>query len=195
MIGYDAIVLAGGGGRRMGGVDKGAVLLHGVPLLEHVVSGLSTAHQVLVVGSSLVPAGCVDVREPTPHGGPVSGVAAAIAEVDSDWVVLAGCDQPFIGEVLATLLDRASRSRADGVVFHPAGGQPQPLGAAYRTESLRQTLQAATSTFGVPLRGVLDQLQLEAITAEPRGLADVDTWQDLRVLESWGPRAAPYEEL
>jgi len=38
---YDALILAGGRGTRLGGKDKGWVMWSGMPLVEHALSALS----------------------------------------------------------------------------------------------------------------------------------------------------------
>ena len=43
---YDAIVLAGGRGSRLGGVDKGAVDIGGVTLLQRVLTATARQHLV-----------------------------------------------------------------------------------------------------------------------------------------------------
>src|SRR5262245_10608859 len=49
---YGAIVLAGGGARRMGGVRKPAVQVGGVPMIERVLAAVTPAGAPLVVGPS-----------------------------------------------------------------------------------------------------------------------------------------------
>ena len=80
MIEFDAVVLAGGAGSRLGGVSKADVLVGGVPLLDRVLAGLSGAHQVVVVGpADVARPGVLQVQESPPGGGPVAGLAAGLA--------------------------------------------------------------------------------------------------------------------
>ncbi|MDQ4090592.1 MAG: nucleotidyltransferase family protein, partial [Actinomycetota bacterium] len=78
------IVLAGGAGRRMGGVDKAALVVGGVPLLDRVLGAARPVCDRLVVVGPERPtevAGVTFVREDPPGGGPVPGVAAGLAAV------------------------------------------------------------------------------------------------------------------
>ena len=50
MNGVTGIVLAGGQGRRMGGVDKGLQLLHDKPMVEHVIGRRAAGDRVERVG-------------------------------------------------------------------------------------------------------------------------------------------------
>ena len=47
---HDAIILAGGRGERLGGVDKSSLVIGGQPLLGHVLAAASAAGTVVVVG-------------------------------------------------------------------------------------------------------------------------------------------------
>jgi len=49
---FDAIVLAGGASRRMGGGDKTALEVGGVPLLDRALEAVRAASTVVVVGPS-----------------------------------------------------------------------------------------------------------------------------------------------
>lgn len=84
--GLDAIVLAGGRARRLGGADKAHVELDGRGLLAHVLDGLAATGLVgraAVVGPSdaaddaALP--LVRVQEDPPFGGPVAGIGAGLA--------------------------------------------------------------------------------------------------------------------
>ncbi len=82
----DAVVLAGGRARRLGGAAKPHVLLDGRELLAHVLDGLTESglvRRVAVVGPPDVavpsPLPLVQVQEDPPFGGPVAGIAAGLA--------------------------------------------------------------------------------------------------------------------
>ena len=47
---FDAVVLAGGGARRLGGVDKMALVVDGSTLLERVLQAVRDAGRRVVVG-------------------------------------------------------------------------------------------------------------------------------------------------
>ena len=48
--GFDAVVLAGGAARRLGGTDKPALRVDERTLLEHVVAAVAGAGRIVVVG-------------------------------------------------------------------------------------------------------------------------------------------------
>jgi molybdopterin-guanine dinucleotide biosynthesis protein A len=78
------LVLAGGAGRRMGGVDKAALSVGGVTLLDRVLGAARpVCDRLLVVGPDRPTAvdGVRFVQEAEPGGGPVPAVAAGLAAV------------------------------------------------------------------------------------------------------------------
>uniref|UniRef100_UPI001296F0A6 NTP transferase domain-containing protein n=1 Tax=Cumulibacter manganitolerans TaxID=1884992 RepID=UPI001296F0A6 len=99
---YDAIILAGGRGSRLGGVDKAQVDLAGAPLIDRPLAACATARRVVVVGPPSAvahlrgsqeryapdsvtgsPADRVQVtREQPPGGGPAAATAAGLAALD-----------------------------------------------------------------------------------------------------------------
>ena len=71
LVPFDAVVLAGGSARRLGGVDKPALQVGGASLLERVLAAVPSAGRVVVVGPPrALPPEVVQVREQPPGGGP-----------------------------------------------------------------------------------------------------------------------------
>ena len=185
------VVLAGGAARRWGGRDKTAVLLAGRPVLEHAVRGLvagagATLADAVVAGPAEHPAraglpGVRWVREEPPGGGPVAGLAAAVAVLGTDagLVMVGAGDAPFGGSAVPRLLaavheDPDAALALDGAIGTDPGGRDQPLLAVYRLESLRATL-AATEPSGARLRDLVDGLRLARVPVDARESLDLDT--------------------
>ncbi|MDM7855098.1 molybdenum cofactor guanylyltransferase [Cellulomonas alba] len=84
-IPYDAVVLAGGRGSRLGGPSKPEVLVAGRALVDHVLDGVRDARRVVLVApASVARAGVPTVLEDPPGGGPVAGLAAGLAALTDD---------------------------------------------------------------------------------------------------------------
>ncbi|MDQ1315049.1 MAG: molybdenum cofactor guanylyltransferase [Pseudomonadota bacterium] len=111
-----AVVLAGGQGRRMGGVDKGLVEYRGRPLIEWALAALAPQVDELVIsanrnletyaayGHRVLP----DTLPDFP--GPLAGLLAALQAVAADWLVVAPCDTPHLpADLAARLLEAAQR--------------------------------------------------------------------------------------
>ncbi|GGC78428.1 hypothetical protein GCM10011512_01250 [Tersicoccus solisilvae] len=130
-IELDAIVLAGGRGSRLGGIDKAALTLDGKPLLDRALDAVDgVAGTVVVVGPERVlasgedaaritasrsgtdPAGAARLRtarEDPPYGGPAAATAAGLAALDPDrdgdaWVLLLSCDLVHPAAAVAALV-------------------------------------------------------------------------------------------
>ncbi|RPE33635.1 molybdopterin-guanine dinucleotide biosynthesis protein A [Kitasatospora cineracea] len=183
--GYDAVVVAGGAGRRLGGADKPALTVGGRTLLDRVLAACADARQTLVVGPERPTerAGVRWLREDPPGGGPLAAVAAALPAVTAPRVLLLAADLPFLDAAtvrrLLAALDGDGGDRCDGALLVDAGGRDQPLAAAYRTAPLRAARTALGDPAGRPLRGLLAPLRLTRLP-DPAGAAfDCDTWDEL----------------
>ncbi|WP_454777677.1 molybdenum cofactor guanylyltransferase [Georgenia muralis] len=204
---FDAVVLAGGTGRRLGGASKPEVRLAGRRLLDHVLDAVDGARRVVVVAPDdvAVPPGVVRTLEDPPLGGPVAGLAAGLAALTdgaAPWTAVLACDAPRAGTAVDRL--RAAAAGAvpagapgagggDGACLVDAAGSAQWLTGVYRTASLRAAVAGPAGTRGRSVRSVLGDLDIVLVGAVGEESADVDTWADLDRLEGRpGPgRAGP----
>lgn len=187
MTEYDAVVLAGGAGRRLGGADKPALEVGGRTLLDRVLDACAGAGAVLVVGPPRPtgPAGVRLLREDPPGGGPVAALAAALPYAAAPAVLLLAADLPFLDRATVDRLVAAldgpvpPDGAADGALLVDADGREQPLAAVYRTAALRSAVAALGDPAGAPLRRVTLGLRLVRVP-DPAGAAqDCDTWEQV----------------
>ncbi|MFD5802377.1 NTP transferase domain-containing protein [Streptomyces sp. NPDC127020] len=185
--GYDAVVLAGGAARRLGGADKPGLRVGGRPLLDRVLAACAGARTTVVVAGPRPTARPVTwAREDPPGGGPLAALAAGLRHTTAEYVVVLSADLPFLGEpTVARLLSALAASEADGVLLTDAEGRDQPLVAAYRAAAVRRELAAlarereeGTEITGMPLRRLTGALRLDRV---PDAVAsfDCDTWDDI----------------
>jgi molybdenum cofactor guanylyltransferase len=107
-----ALILAGGQGTRLGGTDKAFVLLHGRPLIEHLLTRLTPQVQTIAISANGNPirfsAYNLLVLPDTHTGkGPLAGVAAGLiwaASIGADSLLTIPVDTPFIPETLLAAL-------------------------------------------------------------------------------------------
>ncbi|MFC7880593.1 NTP transferase domain-containing protein [Streptomyces sp. NPDC057376] len=192
-VGYDAVVLAGGAARRLGGADKPGLRVGGRALLDRVLAACAGARSTVVVAAPRPTARPVTwVREDPPGGGPLAALAAGLGHTTAEHVVVLSADLPFLaGATVGRLLSALAASDADGVLLTDADGRDQPLVAAYRASALRRELAALTrdredgadgtdraDLTGLPLRRLTGALRL---TRVPDAVAsfDCDTWHDI----------------
>ena len=205
--GFDAVVLAGGRGTRLGGADKPGLVVGQQTLLGSVVTAVTSAGaaRVIVVGPERPavpsPAACGGTvsyaREEPPGCGPVAALRRGLAEVSAPAVVLAAADLPFLRPAhVARLLASLAAGDAPGAVLLDAGGYPQWLISCWPSAGLRGALggYAGSSLRGLlgPLDPVLLPDQTEA--GEPPPWLDCDTADDLRRARDWAARAGGEQE-
>ncbi|HQR03117.1 MAG: molybdenum cofactor guanylyltransferase [Proteobacteria bacterium] len=104
------LILAGGTGRRMGGMDKGLIPWQGRPLVAHVLQRLQPQ-----VGSTLISAnrnieqyaalGCPVFPDNRPdYAGPLAGIEAGLSVCTTRWLLCVPCDTPLLPLDLADRL-------------------------------------------------------------------------------------------
>jgi len=173
---WDAIVLAGGRGSRLGGVDKAALELDGETLLARTLRAVGGAGRVIVAGDPRpVPEGVVVVQEQPRFSGPAAAIGAAMAEVRAPYVFLAGCDHPFLTDAVDLLLDSAS---GDGVIAIDADGRRQYLMSVLDSSALRASIAAQPTLVDLSVRALLVPLELMEVPIPVRAALDIDTWHD-----------------
>ncbi|MGW0706602.1 DUF6457 domain-containing protein [Streptomyces sp. NPDC002643] len=113
---YDAVVLAGGAARRLGGADKPGVRVGGRALLDRVLAACAGAGTTVVVADPRPTARPVLwAREEPPGGGPLAALDAGLRNTTAPYVVVLSADLPFLGEETVRRLVEALRAGdADG---------------------------------------------------------------------------------
>ncbi|MEU0050118.1 NTP transferase domain-containing protein [Streptomyces sp. NPDC006309] len=181
---YDAVVLAGGAARRLGGADKPGLRVGGRTLLDRVLAACAGARTTVVVAAPRPTARPVRwAREEPSGGGPVAALAAGLRLAAAAHTVVLSADLPFLQEATVLRLLTALRDTgADGALLTDAGGREQPLVAAYRTAALRRELTALAATpdglSGLPLRRLTGALHLTRVP-DAQASFDCDTWDDI----------------
>ncbi|WP_338145920.1 NTP transferase domain-containing protein [Streptomyces scabichelini] len=181
---HDAVVLAGGAARRLGGADKPGLRVGGRPLLDRVLAACSGAATTVVVADRRTTTRPVRwAREDPPGAGPLAALDAGLRGTTAEYVVVLSADLPFLDEGTVRRLLTALRStETEGVLLTDPGGRDQPLVAAYRSSALRRELAALGaehgSLAGLPLRRLTGALDLTRI-ADPVASFDCDTWDDI----------------
>ncbi|MDQ0788095.1 NTP transferase domain-containing protein [Streptomyces sp. B3I8] len=139
---FDAVVLAGGAARRLGGADKPGVRVGGRALLDRVLSACADAAVTVVVADPRPTARPVRwACEEPPGGGPVAALDAGLRHTTAPVVVVLSADLPFLGMATVRRLTAAlAASGAEGALLSDAEGRDQPLVAAYRADALRRAL-------------------------------------------------------
>lgn len=140
------IVLAGGLGRRMGGVDKGLQLLHAKPMIEHVLERLRPQVDEIVINANQ------NLERYRTFGhrvvsdaiggfaGPLAGLHAGLQAITSPLAVTVPCDSPFLPADLVARLQKHLGS--NDLAVAKTGDQAHPVFAL-----VRQSVAANLETF------------------------------------------------
>lgn len=173
---WAAVILTGGTAVRLDGADKASLELDGRTLLEHALSAVTDAAEVVVVGDEVPTTRPVTFRrEDPPNGGPAAGLVAGLVH-PRDTLVLA-VDMPH---VTARTVGRlwASAEGHDGATLVGPDGRRR-LVLALTASALRHT---PTEAHGLSIRAFTQDLDLAEVPAEGDEARGVDTWADLRDL-------------
>ena len=180
-VGFDAVILAGGAGSRLGGRDKAELDLGAGRLLDLALAAVEAADRKIVVGPPRSPlAGVESAREDPVGSGPVAALAAALRKVSAPVTMVLAVDLPRIGpEPIRKLVSALADTDADAAVAIDAGGRVQPLLAAYRTEALRAAMTRLGDTTNASMSALISGLTTAKVS-EPDAARDIDTLEDLR---------------
>jgi molybdopterin-guanine dinucleotide biosynthesis protein A len=127
----EAFVLAGGKSQRMG-EDKGMALLKGIQMISFVIKSLHSIPLVvkLISGNiDYVQFGLPVYTDTIPDKGPMGGLMTALELTYSPYVLLMGCDMPFISkETISYLIENSQENK---ITVAETNGRINPLLAIY----------------------------------------------------------------
>jgi len=140
------LILAGGQGRRMGGVDKGLQPLRGRPLVAWVLDRLKPQVTEVIVNANQNQAeyaqlGCRVVGDEIGgFAGPLAGLHAGLKANVHPFLVTVPCDSPFLPLDLVARLHAALVANHADLAVAKTGDQPHPVFSLVR-ESLAGHLE------------------------------------------------------
>lgn len=154
-----AVIIAGGAGERLGGVRKAELRIGGTRQIDRVVAALGLVTRPIMVASGpagrriALPHDCQAVADlPAPCGGPLAGLAAAVAQlaesgVQEGLLVSSAVDVPFLPADFVERLTNELGSRA--AAFAGWADSFYPPNAVWQLAAL-QTLPAAVMAGEAP---------------------------------------------
>lgn len=136
------VVLAGGLGRRMGGVDKGLQMLDSRPLVAHIIERLRPQVGPLLINANrnaevYARFGCPVVADAVPDfAGPLAGLHAALAAAQTPLVATVPCDSPFLPVDLVARLAEALENAQASIAVARTSDQVHPVFCLCRRDVL-----------------------------------------------------------
>ncbi|MCL4687303.1 MAG: molybdenum cofactor guanylyltransferase MobA [Burkholderiales bacterium] len=140
MIAVTGLVLAGGQGSRMGGVDKGLAPFRGRPMVAHAIERLAPQVDEILVNANRNPEAYarfghrVIADEIPGFAGPLAGFERGLAHARGQLVATVPCDSPFLPADLVARLRAALESAGAQLAVARTGDQPHPVFCLMRRE-------------------------------------------------------------
>lgn len=188
------LILAGGRGTRMGTVDKGLQTFRGAPMAMHVMMRLGPQVGSLMINANqnLAPyeAFGVPVWPDQLQGfaGPLAGMQTGLAHCETEYMVTAPCDSPFLPEDLVQRLGMALETEhADLAVAVTGEGeyrQAHPVFCLMRA-SLQTHLTDFLQSGGRKIDAWYSSLKTaEVLFPEEDAFRNINTVEELRKYET-----------
>lgn len=131
MAPISGLILAGGRGQRMGGVDKGLQLLSGRPVIAHVIERFGPQVSELIISANR------NADEYARHGyavvgdelgaGPLAGLHAGLRRARHELIATAPCDAPALPLDLVQRLRAALDDSHADVAVATTAGRSEPV--------------------------------------------------------------------
>lgn len=200
-----AVILAGGRGSRMGGVDKGLQCFNGVPLALHALMRLSpqvgdimiNANRNLAAYESFGVPVWPDNTDLGEFAGPLAGFITGLERCETPYMLTVPCDTPlFPQDLVARLIEAFAREDADfAVAAAPEEDEqknvqlrPQPVFCLMRI-SMLESLVRFTQGGGRKIDEWTAQHKTVIVPFDQpgddvRGFVNANTLAELHLLES-----------
>ena len=139
------VILAGGQARRMGGQDKGLIILNNKPMIEYIIDVFKPQTPKLIINANrnheIYSQYGLEIVADELSGfcGPLAGMASALQTIESDYMVTAPCDSPFIPTDLVQRLAETLQDNSTEISVAHDGNRIQPVFCMMKS-SLKQSL-------------------------------------------------------
>jgi molybdopterin-guanine dinucleotide biosynthesis protein A len=139
------VILAGGRGSRLGGINKALLEINGWTNLARVTLALNQLCGELIAVTNDDSLDSIRylrvVRDEQPHAGVLPALQQGLDAASSDLAIVVACDMPFLnGRLLTELVQRAP---GVDVVMPIIDGRPEPMHAVYRRVSCLSAVRMA----------------------------------------------------
>ncbi len=180
------VILAGGKGSRMGGVDKGLIKFQGRPLVEHILERVKPQVNEVVINANrnlqkYAGYGVKVVRDEQQESqGPLAGIASAMAITTTPLLLTTPCDSPFLPINLAQRLYLAlTDNDVDLAVANT--GKLQPVFCLVKTD-LRNSLMNFMAGGGRKIDLWYNQIRYTSADFSdiPECFTNINTPQDMK---------------
>lgn len=188
------LILAGGRGTRMGTVDKGLQMFRGAPMALHVMMRLSPQVGSLMINANqnLAPYEAFGVPvwpdQLQGYAGPLAGMQTGLTFCETEYMVTAPCDSPFLPsdlvERLGQAIDAHQAELAVAVTGEGENRQAHPVFCLMRT-SLLDHLTEFLKGGGRKIDAWYASLKIAEVSfPEEDAFRNINTLEELKRFES-----------
>jgi molybdopterin-guanine dinucleotide biosynthesis protein A len=185
------VILAGGQGRRMGGVDKGLKVLRGKPMVAWVIERFAPqVAEILINANQNLPIyGGFGYRvipdEIGGFAGPLAGLHRGLSEAKHDLVATTPCDSPFLPADLIGRLHAALETNNADLTVAKTGDQPHPVFCLCR-KSVLPGLTDFLAGGGRKIDAWYSSLKIVEVLFDdnPDAFSNINTEDELRAFEA-----------
>jgi len=196
-MGLDAtgVVLCGGRGTRMGGVDKGLQPFRGRAMVEWVLERFEPQVADVFISANQNLERYLAFGHPVLRdriegfAGPLAGLHAGLFQARSELVVMVPCDSPFLPSDLVHRLAFALEQADAGVAVAKTGGQPHPVFSLCRV-SVLEHLSAFLDCGGRKVDAWYASLKTVEVdfADQPESFRNINTLEELQTFDSGSAR-------
>lgn len=187
------IVLAGGQGSRMGGVDKGLQAFRGKPMAAHVIERLAPQVDEILINANRNPEAYaafghrVIADEIEGFAGPLAGFERGLAHAAAALVVTVPCDSPFLPRDLVSRLRAGLESQGARLAVAKTGDQAHPVFCLMRRD-VHESLRAFLASGQRKIDRWYSQLAVVEVRFDDEADAflNINTREELKDLEPRG---------
>jgi molybdopterin-guanine dinucleotide biosynthesis protein A len=185
MSAVSGVVLAGGQGRRMGGVDKGLQPLRGKPMVGWVLARFKSQVEEVIINANqnLEVYRAFGYRvvadEIAGFAGPLAGLHAGLSAASYPLVATVPCDSPFLPADLVARLKNALDDKDLAVA--KTGDQPHPVFVLLRT-GLKRNLESFLEQGGRKIDAWYASLRTVEVSFDD----EADAFRNINTLEELG---------
>ena len=192
------LVLAGGRGSRMGGVDKGLQNFRGLPLALHTLMRLQMQTGNVMVNANRNLAAYEAFGAPvwpdvlSDYAGPLAGFLTGLERCETPWLLTVPCDTPLFPLDLAARLAAAADAQGADIAMAAAPEEdgkvrPQPVFCLLRV-NLLESLVAFTQAGGRKIDAWTGQHHCATVPFDqpgddPQAFFNANTLAELQALE------------
>ncbi len=187
------LILAGGRGTRMGTVDKGLQTFRGMPMALHVMLRLSPQVGTLMINANqnLAPYEAFGVAvwpdQVQGFAGPLAGIQTGLSHCDTEYMVTAPCDSPFLPtdlvQRLGTALESNQADLAVAVTGEGENRQAHPVFCLMKT-SLLDHLTGFLQSGGRKIDAWYGTLKVVEVNfPDEDGFRNINTLEELKRFE------------